>query len=470
MEQSDRADNPFRVAIIGSGPSGFYAADPLLKSEAPVCAVDMFDRLPTPFGLVRGGVAPDHPKIRSVTKVYERIAARERFRFFGNVTIGSDVTVTELRRFYDAVIFANGAETDRRLNIPGEDLPGSYTATSFVGWYNGHPDFRDNQFNLFHETAVIIGMGNVAMDVARILAKTPEELQTTDIAEHALEALADSRIREIHIVARRGAAQAACTPLELKEMSELADCQPFVNPKDLELNPLSQEELSDRNRQRNIELLTAFAEAPPRGARRTMHFHFLRSPIDIKGDGHVESILLEKNRLVGTEPFNQWAESTDEKIELPCNLVFRSIGYRGIPIPHVPFDEQRGIIPNEGGRVLEGGAPAPGLYAAGWIKRGPSGVIGTNKPDSLETALALLADAPALPRCPIRDPEAIVRLLEEKRIRYVSLAGWHAIETAEGARGSALGKPRERFTRVEEMLRVVDSAGRKRPATASDRA
>lgn len=450
-------NNPLRVAIIGSGPSGFYAADPLLKSAEPQCTVDMFDRLPTPFGLVRGGVAPDHPKIRNVTRVYEKIAAREGFRFFGNVTIGSDLSIHDLRQCYDAILFANGTETDRHLNIPGEDLLGSYTATSFVGWYNGHPDYRDHTFNLDREVAVVVGMGNVAMDVARILAKTADELKTTDIAQHALEALAESRIRDIHIIGRRGVTQAACTPLELKEMSELVDCQPRVNPEDLVLTPLSQEELEDRNRHRNVELLTEYAEASPRDTRRTMHFHFLRSPIDIKGDGHVESIVLAKNKLVGTEAFQQWAEPTGETLELPCDLVFRSIGYRGIPIPGVPFEERKGIIPNDKGRVQENGAVVPGLYAAGWIKRGPSGIIGTNKPDSHETADCLLEDATSLPPCPNRDGEAIVRLLEEKEIPFVSLADWHQIDAAEIARGEVVGKPRERFTRIDEMLQVLEA-------------
>ena len=457
MDPLGSLKNPLRIAIIGSGPSGFYAADPLLKSTEPLCRVDMFDRLPTPFGLVRGGVAPDHPKIRNVTKVYERIAARDGFRFFGNVTIGSDLSIHDLRQCYDAILFASGTETDRHLNIPGEDLLGSYTATSFVGWYNGHPDYRDHTFNLDREVAVVVGMGNVAMDVARILAKTADELKTTDIAQHALESLAESRIREIHIVGRRGVTQAACTPLELKEMSELVDCQPRVNPDDLVLTSLSQQELEDRNRNRNVELLTEYAEAPPRDTTRTMHFHFLRSPIDIKGDGHVESIVLAKNKLVGTEPFQQWAEPTGETLELPCDLVFRSIGYRGIPIPGVPFEERKGIIPNHKGRVQENGAVVPGLYAAGWIKRGPSGIIGTNKPDSHETSDCLLEDAASLTPCPNREDDAVVRLLEEKEIRFVSLDDWHQIDAAEIARGKVVGKPRERFTRIDEMLQVLEA-------------
>lgn len=448
-------ENPLRVAIVGSGPSGFYAADPLLKSEH-ACCVDMFDRLPTPFGLVRGGVAPDHPKIRNVTKVYERIAAKPGFRFFGNVTIGSDLVLAELQQHYDAIIFAHGAETDRSLGIPGEDLPGSYTATSFVGWYNGHPDFRDATFDLSQEVAVIIGVGNVAMDVARILAKTVDELKTTDIAEHALDALAESRVKEIHVIGRRGPAQAAFTPLELKEMGQLAACQPVVDPERLVLGPLSEEELSDHNKSRNLELLTSYAEAEPRDTARKMHFRFLESPLEIAGNGRVESILLEKNRLEGEEPFKQWCVGTGESTSLPCGLVFRSIGYRGVAIPEVPFDPKRGVIPNLQGRVTDETSIVPGLYAVGWIKRGPSGIIGSNKPDSLETVKHLLEDLPELPPCPVRDPEAIVQLLGERDVRYVTMEEWHAIDTAEQTRGERAGKPRERFTRVEEMLSVLE--------------
>lgn len=448
-------DFPARIAIVGSGPGGFYAAEHLLKPEHP-CLIDMFDRLPTPFGLVRGGVAPDHAKIRNVTKVYEKIASREGFRFFGNVTIGRDVTVEELCQYYDAVLFAYGAETDRQLGIPGEHLPGSYTATSFVGWYNGHPDFRDCAFDLSHEVAVVIGMGNVAMDVARILAKTVDELKSTDIAIHALDALAESNVREIHVIGRRGPAQAAFTPMELKEMGELAVCQPIVSSESLILNAVSEAELSENSTHRNVELLHEFAALPDRGAARRMYFRFLESPLALKGNGRVESIVLGSNRLVGTEPFRQWAESTGESFELPCDLVFRSIGYRGIPMPGVPFDEKRGVIPNLGGRVLNDGSVIPGLYVAGWIKRGPTGIIGTNKPDSHDTAERMLEDLPSLPPCANRSPEAVPALLESRGVRFVSLSDWQKIDAAEHVRGAAADKPRERFTRIEEMLAVLD--------------
>ncbi len=447
-------ERPLRVAIVGSGPSGFYAADPLLKADTS-CVVDMYDRLPTPFGLVRGGVAPDHPKIRNVVKVYDKIAARPGFRFLGNVTVGRDIAVNDLRRHYDAIIFACGAETDRRMNIPGEDLAGSYTATSFVGWYNGHPDYRDLTFDLSHETAVVIGVGNVAMDVARILAKTVDELRETDIAQHALDALAESKVRQIYVVGRRGPTQAKFTPPELKEMGQLADCNPVVDVGTLALNEASQEESAEPSVKRNLALLEEYAgHAPDPAKRREMHFVFLMGPTEIRGDGHVASIVLERNRLEG-EPFKQRPVATGETVEIPCGLVFRSIGYRGVPLPSVPFHERWGVIPNELGRVVDDGRPVTGLYVVGWIKRGPSGVIGTNKPDSIETAQALLEDVPNLPGCEVPDSAAVDALLADREVNVVTYDDWQRIDSAETEAGAAVGKPRERFTRIAEMLDIV---------------
>lgn len=454
MASLGTAERPLRVAIVGSGPSGFYAAAPLLKSDL-VCTVDMFERLPTPFGLVRGGVAPDHPKIRSVTKVYEKTAAQEGFTLLANVTVGRDITIPELQQFYDAIIFACGAETDRRLSIPGEDLPGSHTATAFVGWYNGHPDYRDLQFDLSQEVAAVIGVGNVAMDVARILAKTVDELKHTDIAQHALDALAESKVRDIHVIGRRGPAQAAFTPIETKEMGALEDCDPVVRAEDLLLDPVSEEELSDNNRRKNLEHLRGFAERTPSKARR-MHFRFLESPVELRGEGRVSSMVLCKNKLEGDTPFRQKARATDALVTLDCGLVFRSIGYRGVPIPGVPFHEAWGVFPNTQGRITqEDGTVVPGFYAAGWIKRGPSGIIGTNKPDSLETVNCLIADAPNLTACATPSTEAVLALLKERDVRVVGLEDWARIDAAEVAKGEAVGKPRERFTRVDEMLAVL---------------
>lgn len=457
MSMIGSAERPLRVAVVGSGPSGFYTTESLLKSESIVVQVDMFDRLPTPFGLVRGGVAPDHPKIKSVTKVYDKIASQGRFSFWGNVTIGRDVAVDELRRFYDAIVFACGAETDNRLGIPGEDLPGSHTATEFVGWYNAHPDYRDRVFDLSVEVAVVIGQGNVAMDVSRILSKTVDELRNTDIADYALDALAESKIKEVHLIGRRGPVQAKFTSPEIKEIGELADCEPILSQEDLVLDPASEAELNDpdnQHSQKNMAVLRAFAARQPAGKSRKYYIHFLKGPVEIRGSRRVESIVLERNRLEGA-PFQTRAVGTGVLEDLPCGLVFRSVGYRGVPIPGVPFDERRGVFPNVEGRIQNAVSRVPGLYAAGWIKRGPSGVIGTNKPDSQETAAAVIADALTLAPCESPNSEELLALLESRGVRPVTYSDWRRIDEAEIQRGKPKGKPREKFTRISEMLEVL---------------
>ena len=450
-------ERPLRVAVIGSGPSGFYAAQALMKAEIEV-EIDIVERLPSPYGLVRLGVAPDHPKIKNVIGVFERIAAKPNCRFLGNVTVGRDIAVEELRRHYDALIFANGAETDRRLNIPGEDLPGSYTATEFVAWYNGHPDYRDREFDLSQETAVVIGQGNVAIDVCRILAKTADELKHTDITQRALDALAESRIKDIYMVGRRGPVQAKFTQLEIKEMGQLADCDPVVRAEDLQFDPASQAEYDDpKNKaaKRIVPILGDFAARELSGKARRLHILFKQSPAEIKGDGRVQSIVLERNELVG-EAFSLKARGTGETEELACGLVFRSVGYRGVPLPGVPFDEQRGVIPNEDGRVLDHETPVSGLYAVGWIKRGPSGVIGTNKPDSRATVASLLQDLPNLQPCPDPETDKVLALLKDRGVRVVSFEDWQIIDAAEVERGQASGKPREKYPSVEEMLATLE--------------
>jgi ferredoxin--NADP+ reductase len=457
MTELGSATRPLRVAIVGSGPSGFYAAEALYDSGRSV-RLDMFDRLPTPFGLVRGGVAPDHQKIKNVIKVYDRLAAHEQFHFLGNVSVGRDLSVKELQAHYDAVLFACGAETDQRLGIPGEDLPGSHTATSFVGWYNAHPDYRHFEFDLSGEVAVVIGQGNVAMDVSRILAKTVDELKDTDIAAHALEVLAASRIREIHLVGRRGLVQAKFTPPEIKEIGELADCDPVVDPADLEFDAASLAELEDPGNgtaRRNIAVLREFAARPAPTKRKRYIIRSYLSPVELVGRSRVEKVIFEKNQLVG-EPFKQSARGTGVKTEMECQVFFRSVGYRGVPVPGVPFDEKKGIFPNQKGRITERGEVLPGLYAAGWIKRGPSGVIGTNKPDSHETVASLLADLASLTPCSHPDTESLVELLRSRQVRVVSWEDWRRIDAAEIERGKAKGKPREKFASVEEMLALLD--------------
>jgi len=449
--------NPLRIAIVGAGPSGFYAAEALIKSK-PLVQVDLIERLPSPFGLVRSGVAPDHPKLKQAILVYQKIAQSPDFNFVGNVTVGKDISVAELHTFYHAVILTCGAETDRTLGIPGEQLHGSYTATEFVGWYNGHPDYRDCSFDLSQEVAVIIGQGNVAMDVSRILAKTVDELKTTDIAEHALDALAESKIKEIHVVGRRGPAQAKFTHLELRELGELEDCDPIVNIEDLQLNPASQEELTDKSNRANIknfETLQKFAERTTSSKHRRCHFHFLKGPVELAGSGRVERIVLALNRLEG-EANNQWAETTSETEEFACGLVFRSIGYRGIAMPGVPFDDRKGLFPNLNGHILKDDNPVPGLYTAGWIKRGPTGIIGTNRACAVETVSTLLNEVDNLGSTEKTGFTGLQSLLSDREIRSIDYGDWQKIETVEVERGNAKGKPREKFTRVEEMLAVLN--------------
>lgn len=446
---------PLRVAIVGSGPSGFYAAEGLFAAE-PVVAVDMFDTLPAPFGLVRYGVAPDHGKIKSIIKRYEKTASDPNFAFFGNVAAGRDISVDELRRYYDAVVFACGAQTDRRLGIPGEDLAGSYTATEFVAWYNGHPDYRDRTFDLSHEAAVVVGQGNVAMDVARILCKTIDELKETDITSYALDALAESCVREVHMIGRRGPVQAAFTPPEIKEFGDLADCDPVVDPADLELNPASRHELEElrwREAIKNYDILGGYASRGAPTKQRRFVIQFLKSPTALLGDGRVERLRLERNALTG-EPGSQRASGTGETTEMPCGVFFRSVGYQGIAIPGVPFDTRRAVFPNAEGRILDGESVVPGLYAVGWIKRGPSGVIGTNKPDAFETVKHLVSDVGSLTPCEAPSADAVIDLLESRGVDIVDYAAWRRIDAAEIARGQAVGKPREKFCTVDEMIKA----------------
>jgi len=445
---------PLRVAIIGSGPSGFYAAEALFSAESRVC-VDMYDRLPAPFGLVRYGVAPDHEKIKKVIKVYERTAENQDFAFLGNVKVGEDLTIEELRAHYDAIIFACGAQTDRRLGITGEDLPGSYTATEFVAWYNGHPEYLDRTFDLSNEVAVVIGQGNVAVDVARVLCKTVDELKHTDIAAHALDALAESRVCEIHMIGRRGPAQAAFTPQEIKEFGELADCDPVVNPADLQLSPASQTEIDSSSQARkNLDALTEFAQRPQPTKCKRFFVRFFQSPKELRGKGKLQTLVLERNRLVG-EPGKQKARGTGETWAMGCGALFRSVGYRGVELPGIPFDPDRGIFPNVDGRIARDGEALGGLYAVGWIKRGPSGVIGTNKPDSIATVKNLLSDLSVIQPCANPNSDAVRDLLANKNVMVVGYDEWKKIDAAEVERGKAEGKPREKFVTIDEMIDVV---------------
>jgi ferredoxin--NADP+ reductase len=430
---------PLRVAVVGSGPAGFYAAGALLASDLAV-EVDMIERLPTPWGLVRLGVAPDHPNIKAVSRAFEKIAAQPGFRFFGNVELGRDVLHEELIGIYDAVVYAVGAQADRRLGIPGEDLPGSWAATEFVAWYNGHPDCQAIPVDLDAERAVVVGAGNVALDVARMLALSPEELAPTDTTDAAIAAINESPLREIVIFARRGPAQAAFTTPELKEMGELADADAIVDAADLE-GAVG----TDTNSERNLAVLREYAAREPAGKRRTVVFRFCVSPVEIRGTDRVQAIEIVHNDLVVDESGDVRAVPTDRREVIPCGLVFRSVGYRGVALPGVPFDEENGVIPNDRGRI------EPGLYAAGWIKRGPTGVIGTNKKDATETVEVLLEDARAglLSR---ESDDRLESLLADREVEAVGYAGWEAIDVAERSLGEPHGRPRIKLCSWEELL------------------
>jgi ferredoxin--NADP+ reductase len=451
---------PLRVAVVGSGPAGFYAAGALLGGDAAV-EVDMIERLPTPWGLVRLGVAPDHPKLKSVSRAYERIAEQPGFRFLGNVEVGRDLHHTDLAGLYDAVVYAVGAQSDKRLGIPGEDLPGSWPATEFVAWYNGHPDFQHLDFDLDVERAVVIGNGNVAIDVARMLALTPEELAPTDATDGSIAAIGASKLKEIVMLGRRGPAQAAFTTPELQELGELAGADVVVDPAELELDAESEAALeSDTNARRNLEVLRGFAGRAPEGKPQTLVLRFLVSPVAILGEDRVEGIEVERNRLVPDGRGGLRAEPTGERETIECGLVFRSVGYRGVALPEVPFDEARGTIRNEAGRVVdEDGLVVPGVYAAGWIKRGPTGVIGTNKKDATETVEALLEDAREgrLERRDGATAEAVESLLAERGARPVVYEGWGSIDRLERAAGEPQGRPRAKLVTWDELLEAAET-------------
>jgi ferredoxin/flavodoxin---NADP+ reductase len=456
-------EHPLRVAIVGSGPAGFYAAGHLLKpkSHPDLCVqVDMFDRLPTPWGLVRAGVAPDHPNIKAVSRVYEKTADHPEFRFYGNVELGRDLSHDDLTARYHAVIYAVGAQTDRRMGIPGEDLPGSWAATEFVAWYNGHPDFKDLEFDLSAERAIVVGNGNVATDVARMLALTRDELAQTDVADHALEVLAQSNVREIVVLGRRGPAQAAFTNPELLELGEMTDADVFVDPGDVELDPLSkafiESEAAHATKKKNVDILTGYAAREPLGKRRRLVLRFLVSPVEILGTDRVEGVRIVHNELTEGEDGSLRPRPTDVTEVLECGLVFRSIGYQGTRIDGVPFDEKSCTIPHEHGRI----AGRIGEYAVGWIKRGATGIIGTNKRDAQETVDAVLedldADRLATPADPDRD--SMEALLAERQPDAVSYAGWQAVDRAEREAGEPHGRPRVKLCSFEELLEAAKDA------------
>ncbi|WAJ46590.1 FAD-dependent oxidoreductase [Mycobacterium sp. Aquia_216] len=448
---------PFHVAIVGSGPSGFFAAASLLKaadtSDEIDVNVDMLEMLPTPWGLVRSGVAPDHPKIKSISKQFEKTAGDPRFRFFGNVVVGEHVEAAELAEQYDAVVYAVGAQSDRSLNIAGEELPGSVAAVDFVGWYNAHPNFEQISPDLSGARAVVIGNGNVALDVARILITDPDALAATDIADHALESLRPRGVEEVVIVGRRGPLQTAFTTLELRELADLEGVDIIVDPAQLEGISDEDAEAAGKTTKQNIKVLRDYANREPRPGHRRMVFRFLTSPIEIKGDERVESIVLGRNELVADESGRVSAKDTGEREELPVQLVVRSVGYRGLPTPGLPFDEKSATIPNTGGRVQG----RRNEYVVGWIKRGPTGVIGTNKKDSQETVDTLINDltgAAELSDFPDDHADKLADWLASRQPKLVTSAHWDTIDRHERTAGEPHGRPRVKLPSLEELLRI----------------
>jgi ferredoxin--NADP+ reductase len=443
-----------RVAIVGAGPSGFYTADQLLKVGFEV---DLIDALPTPFGLVRAGVAPDHPKIKSVTRVYAKTAAHKAFRFFGGVELGVDVSREDLRARYEAVVYAIGTSLDNRLGVPGEDRPGSHPATEFVAWYNGHPHFADHMFDLNGGRAVIIGNGNVAIDVARMLVLDPGELAPTDAADHALDAFRVADVTEVVLLGRRGPAEAAFTNPELRELGQLERADVLVDP--VQLEGVEVPENGDATNRRNVEILRDYAGRPPVGKSHRLELRFLRSPLEILGhgeDGPVTAVRVGINRLETAEDGRVRAVATGEEEVIECGLVLRSIGYRGMKVAGIPFDDRRGLIRNDGGRVVGDEGVCEGEYVVGWIKRGPSGVIGTNKKDAADTVARILEDAEAgalgRPSAPQRDAEAMMVWLSEKVPGLVTWEGWEAIDAHESTRGIPAGRPRVKLVRLAELI------------------
>jgi ferredoxin--NADP+ reductase len=457
-----QASTCYRVAVVGSGPAAFYTAEALFKSGPPGTKVDLFDRLPVPFGLVRGGVAPDHQKIKGVTRVYNKIAANEGFRFFGNVQLGRDVSVEDLNAHYHHVVYAFGCESDNKLGLDGEDLDGVYAATDFVGWYNGHPDHRHHQFDLADAKRVaLVGNGNVAMDVARVLLEDPDVLAKTDIADHALATLRSSNVEEVILLGRRGPAQAAFSPKEIQEIHELDGVTVVVRPEDGELDELSAKWLEAegaRSQQRNVEFLQARAAAGEgEPGDKKLRCRFLVSPSAIDGDGEdLKSVTVTHMRLEADDSGTPRPKSTGTEERLEVDLLFKAIGYRGEPVTGVPYEARKGIVPNVDGRVVEqpGGQVRPGHYCAGWCKRGPTGLIGTNSLDAKSTVAAMLEDhaennlqAPA--------NEDICTLLAERAVDAVSWNDWLLLDEWERQQGEQRGKLRHKLASVQELMNVI---------------
>ena len=444
---------PLRVAVVGAGPAGIYASDLLVKSGTDV-SIDLFERMPAPFGLIRYGVAPDHPRIKGIIASLHRVLDQDNIRLLGNISIGTDITVEELRNYYDAIIFSTGAVADRDLGIPGDTLEGSFGAAEFVGFYDGNPEFK-REWDLSAESVAVIGVGNVGLDVARILAKTADELKVTEIPDNVFESLKKNKATEVHVFGRRGPAQVKFSPMELKELDHSPTIEVIVSPEDIDYDAASEVARRESKSQDLVcQTLEGYAMREPKGAPHKLFIHLFENPVEILGsDGKVVGLRTERTELDG----NGGVRGTGKFTDWPVQAVYRAVGYRSYPVPGVPFDEGAAVIPNDGGHVLDGpgGAIVPGLYATGWIKRGPVGLIGNTKSDAKETTEMLLADAAAGNLVPAtkRSPQDIIDLLAAKRIPVTTWSGWYQLDSAEKSLGAAEGRERKKIVEWDEMLR-----------------
>jgi NADPH-dependent glutamate synthase beta subunit-like oxidoreductase len=463
-ERAPEDGRPLRVAVVGAGPAGIYTAETLTRRAPVPVTVDLIDRLPTPFGLVRHGIAPDHPKMRAIRDTLHRALDDPGVRFVGNVEVGTDITLDELRTHVDAVVYTYGAALDRPLSIDGEDLPGSLAATDLVAWYCGHPDAdREKVESALAgvRRAVVVGVGNVALDAARVLARAPQELEPTDMPQHVLDVLAATPVEEVTVLGRRGPAHASFTTMELRELDGLDQATVLVDAGDLELTPAAEERVAaDRNASRNLAVLRDWAGHRPEPGRVRLGLRFYRRPVRLLGDDRVTGVEVERTAVDDAGR----ASGTGEYEVLPADLVVRSVGYRGQGLPGLPVDTGTGTVPNEEGRVLRGGAVSAGEYVAGWIKRGPSGVVGTNKHDARETVASLLADAEAGVIGPHGDRDDLVNTLRARGAEPVLLEDWRAIDAAEMALGATRGRARTTLHERESLLAAVRAAADRQAA------
>ena len=442
--------NALRVAVIGSGPAGIYAADALAKSDAEV-SVDILERDPAPYGLIRYGVAPDHPRIKEIVKALRKTMSNPTIRFLGNVSYGIDVKLDDLRQFYDAVVFATGARDDKPLDIPGVDLPGSYGAADFVSWYDGHPDVP-REWPLTAESVAVLGAGNVALDVARVLAKTADELSTTEIPDNVYDGIKANRAKDVHIFARRGPAQVKFTPMELRELGQSPNVDVIVHPEGFELDEGSMEAIrATKSVKLVVDRLQNYVASEPDGKPHRLHIHFCQSPSEVLGDEAVTGLRTERTELTGDGN----VRGTGEFIDWDVQAVYRAIGYLSSPLADVPFDHHKGVVPNDGGRVLDlDGDALPGAYVTGWIKRGPVGLIGHTKSDAAETVAKLLEDASSLVAPEESDPEAVTAYLAERGVAYTTWEGWEKLDAHEISLGEAEGRERKKVVPREHMVAI----------------